>query len=225
MRRLVLGVGVLFGSACFAETVYVIDHLAVGVHEDKSLNGAIVKILPTGTPLDVLSRESDFVRIRTEDGLEGWVDANYVMPEKPAQLALLELEARYAEAAEALAAAQQEAITLNERLDLFEAQKREPPVAEQDSDTLREMQRLAEENQRLAGDLAQAQAAAAASEARQSTAPPMPAVSGTPGDADPPIGLSGTHWVMILALMVLAFGFGGYLVDLGVRRRHGGFRV
>ena len=40
---------VIMPLAIMAETVYVIDKLLVGVHEDKTLESPIIKVLPTGS--------------------------------------------------------------------------------------------------------------------------------------------------------------------------------
>lgn len=80
-----------------AETAYVIDRLLVGVYKDRAQTGTALEILPTGASLEVLARKKDLVRVRTAAGIEGWLDGNYLMPEKPAQLLLLELEAAHEE--------------------------------------------------------------------------------------------------------------------------------
>ena len=75
-----------------AEIAYVIDRLLVGIHQEQDLNSTITKVVPTGTPLEVLERDGDFARVRAGDGVTGWVDASYIMNEKPAQVVVLELE-------------------------------------------------------------------------------------------------------------------------------------
>ena len=210
-----------------SQTVYVIDHLAVGIHEDKALNSAIIRVLPTGTQLEVLERDENFVRIRTDDGVEGWVDSTYLMEDKPAQLALLELEATHVEALNELEVAKAEIESLTVALNSMEsAEQIQESTEEATSEALREMQRLAEENQSLKHQLEEAKAMVA-------NAATIQEVIITPVEAEPPrevrmnawLGMSKWHWIMVVALMVLAFGIGGYLVDWGIRRRHGGFRV
>lgn len=209
-----------------AETIYIIDHLAVGVHESKVLNSAIIKVLPSGTALEVVEREEEFVKVRTEEGLEGWVDKNYVMVDKPAVLALLELEAKHVDAVNALEVARAEIESLSLTVGALEsAGERQETTEDATSDALREMQRLAEENQALKAELESAKAIAVTSETIQEVVMTPAMVSGHGISIATPIGLTKWHWIMVLALMVLAFGFGGYMVDWGSRRRHGGFRV
>jgi len=79
--------------AGFAETAYVTDRLLAAVYRDKAQDSTVLEVLPTGAALTVLSRDGDFARVRTASGIVGWVDVNYLMSEKPAQLVLMELEA------------------------------------------------------------------------------------------------------------------------------------
>ena len=75
-----------------AETAFVIDRLLVGVHEEKNLDSAIVKVLPTGTELEVLERDGELAYVAEPGGAKGWVDAAYLTDEQPAQLRIPELE-------------------------------------------------------------------------------------------------------------------------------------
>ena len=226
MSKGLLCVTLFAALPALAETVYVIDHLAVGVHEEKVLNSAIVKVLPTGTALEVLERDEELVKVRTEEGVEGWVDKTYVMQDKPSQLALLELEAKHFDALNELEVARAEIESLTITVNSLEsAGKLQDTTEEATSDALREMQRLAEENQTLKQDLEAAKSLAATAQTIQEVivTPASEETYGVP--LDDRLGLSRWHWVMVLALMVLAFGSGGYLVDWSVRRRHGGFRI
>jgi SH3 domain protein len=66
-----------------AETVYITDSLLVGLHEEKSIDSAILKVLPTGTPLEVINRENDFVNVRDLRGVTGWISNNYLVSNNP----------------------------------------------------------------------------------------------------------------------------------------------
>ena len=225
--KVVLSCAAAFASmAAQAQTVYVIDYLAVGVHENNNLNSTIVQVLPTGATLEVLEYEDELVKVRTNEGLEGWIDKNYVMEDKPSQLALLELEAQHVDSINALEVARAEIEALTLTVDALQSvDLRQETTEEATSDALREMQRLAEENQSLKQELESAKAIAATAQTIQEvvvtpTGEPYFELSSRPRP-----GLSLWHWIMVFALMVLAFGFGGYVVDWSVRRRHGGFRV
>lgn len=86
-----------------AETVYITDSLLVGLHEEKSIDSPILKVLPTGTTLEVIKRDNDFVHVRDPKGVSGWISNNYLttnnpdknegMDERTAQSKIRELEA------------------------------------------------------------------------------------------------------------------------------------
>nr|VFK41849.1 MAG: SH3 domain protein [Candidatus Kentron sp. SD]VFK47757.1 MAG: SH3 domain protein [Candidatus Kentron sp. SD]VFK78206.1 MAG: SH3 domain protein [Candidatus Kentron sp. SD] len=78
-----------------AETAYIVDRLLAGVHEDKAQDSSVLEVLPTGAAVTIISREEDFTEARTASGTLGWIDNNYLMAEKPAQLLLMELEAEH----------------------------------------------------------------------------------------------------------------------------------
>ena len=84
VRWLILILAGLPVFAAATETAYVIDKLLVGVHRERDLNSGIVKVLPTGTALEVLERSEQLARVKDAEGVEGWVDAAYLMKEPPA---------------------------------------------------------------------------------------------------------------------------------------------
>ncbi len=79
-------------SLVAAENAFVIDKLLVGVHEGKDLDSAIIKVLPTGTQLEILKREGELAYVADPEQTKGWVDAAYLTAERPAALRALELE-------------------------------------------------------------------------------------------------------------------------------------
>ncbi len=215
-----------------AETAYIIDKLLVGIHKEKELNSAIVKVVPTGTPLEVLKREGDFARVRTTEGLNGWVDSSYIMLKKPAQLMVLDLEARLSEAQQVLKAAKKKIKTLDTRLaktkngkaSLAELEKLQARIAELEEtapvtknnrpaeERLREMARLAEENQQLRSQLTSKDV--------------MP--SGSTNDAPVMrflLQLGQWTWGLLALCLALALAAGAALTDYRARQRHGGYRL
>jgi uncharacterized protein YgiM (DUF1202 family) len=46
-------------------------------------NDNVLGHIRTGTAVDVLEEKRYYLRIKTEDGLEGWVQAQYIISEKP----------------------------------------------------------------------------------------------------------------------------------------------
>jgi uncharacterized protein YgiM (DUF1202 family) len=99
----------------------------VGIHRDRTPDSPIIQVVPTGAPIEVVERNGDFVQVRTADGVTGWVDASYVMDEKPAHLVLAELESVNAARAAEIEAARATIEALRAEL---AAAKSPPPAAE-----------------------------------------------------------------------------------------------
>lgn len=78
-----------------AETVYVQDSLRIGVRTEPGNNATPIGVVVTGMRLDVLERNNDYVKIRTEKGLEGWIKESYVAKDVPAVIQLEELQKEY----------------------------------------------------------------------------------------------------------------------------------
>lgn len=84
------------GSA-LAETVYVIDTLRLGVRASPDPAESSIAVVATGDVLTVLGREGDYIHIRSEKGVEGWVSQAYVSAEKPARLQLEQMQKELAQ--------------------------------------------------------------------------------------------------------------------------------
>ncbi len=118
------------------------------------------------------------------------------------------------------------------------------------SDTLRELQRMAQENQRLKQAVAeleamQAMAAEQLEKAQAQAQPPpepepvpSPLVAAMPESRLAPVDVRSLRehysailewatwqWILLGGGLLLSFAVGAYMVDWSVRRRHGGFRV
>lgn len=66
-----------------ADTRYVSDELIVTMRSGMGTEYKILKYLKTGTPMEVLEEEGDYLRVRTGDGEEGWVLKQYITTETP----------------------------------------------------------------------------------------------------------------------------------------------
>ncbi|MEJ2142084.1 MAG: TIGR04211 family SH3 domain-containing protein [Gammaproteobacteria bacterium] len=75
-----------------AETVYVSDQLRVGVRPEPDNAYAPVGVVKTGMKLEVLDRQQGFRKIKTEDGLTGWIKDIYVVEKPPAIITLQEMQ-------------------------------------------------------------------------------------------------------------------------------------
>jgi hypothetical protein len=118
--RTLLVVAALAASSAWAqETAYVTDILRLGIHRARDTSDRPFRNLVSGTELNVLERVTNYARVRTPDGAEGWVRSAYIVSEKPAQARLAELTAELEAVRAQLAAAEAarvEAQTSTERL-------------------------------------------------------------------------------------------------------------
>ncbi|MFO7593245.1 MAG: TIGR04211 family SH3 domain-containing protein [Pseudomonadota bacterium] len=85
---LLWGALMAFAGQAMAETLYVHDQLRLGVRANPDPAESSIAVVRTGDALTVLGREGDFIRIRTGEGIEGWVSQGYVSAEPPARLQL-----------------------------------------------------------------------------------------------------------------------------------------
>jgi SH3 domain protein len=102
LERLTLAVALCTGAAttlttpAAAETAYVTDSLRLGLHHTDDTSDKPFENLVSGTPLEIIDRNTNYAHVRTPDGQEGWVKAAYLVEIKPAQLRVAELEAELA---------------------------------------------------------------------------------------------------------------------------------
>lgn len=196
LKRHLLAVALCgFVGSALAETVYVTDILRLGIHQAADTSDRPFETLVSGEPLEMLERTTNFARVRTAEGREGWVKSAYLVEEKPAQARVQELEtelsalrAEAGQARAARAAAEQEAHRLGARA------AADTSSAEAIKDTLA---RLQSENERYEARL----------ESYRGSLPLAWVLAA------------------LLVAGGAGFAAGLWWLDALIRRRHGGFRV
>lgn len=243
-------VGALAGSvlspAVMAEDAFVIDKLLVGIHENEDLQSTIVKVLPTGSKLEVLARKNKIAQVKDADGIVGWVDAAYLMPEAPAATQLEQLKRDKQALAERLKKIESgkakpgedsgrvDELT-NENTELksqLSAQKLKASELESEVAGLRKaaestpdgldgemLAELRKDNAELTASLEEAEDEIESLEERLSDAGSS-VEGGGGGGGWSTLGLS-----LVALLLAGSFAGGIALMDYRNRRRHGGFRV
>ncbi len=234
-----------------AKPVFVSDSLYIGLHQDNTLSSTIIELIPSGTELELLAREGNLYQVRTLTGITGWVDSSFITEQAPGRTPdgapdqTADLETRLQASTERIAELQEQLTQAEQRArDAAEqaAQTADPLTPEQTpipSTTLREMQKLAEQNQRMKQQVVDLEAmqamaverAQAAELARQSAV--EKSTMAMPGNTQAPANdgfmrsFALKYWQQLLlgSVLLLAFAVGGWLVDLSVRRRHGGHRL
>lgn len=113
-----------------AETVYVSDNLRVGVRPEPDSGYAPVGVVLTGMKLEVLDRQQGYLKIKTDDGLIGWIKDIYVIEKAPAILKLQRLQSKHAklsaqvkEMQETLSALESANNVLNEQVDQLKQER------------------------------------------------------------------------------------------------------
>ncbi len=160
---LVLILALCLAPVASAETRYVTDRFEITLRTGPGTDRKIVKMLPSGTPLEVLEEDeaSGYARVRTRDGKEGWVLRRYLQEEPVARERLARLgerlqalEAEVAELRQARRQLSEENRRLSEALKAAEAARDE---ALRDLERIREASRnviaLQDENESLKGQL------------------------------------------------------------------------
>ena len=248
LRTLILTTLALsWGLPAFAaDTAYVIDKLLVGLHQHRDLNSAIVKVLPTGTKLEVVERDGELALVKDPTGSRGWVDSAYLMEEAPAGVKVSQLNKEVADLRQKLSAAKGTAAGSGvsseqrdklakentelkrklsaEKLKIQELQtnvgKLQSKVAAHSTtpaDTI--IEDLESTNLELSRDLERAIQRSHKFESE------LDKVQGLPRRPIVVESFSSAVLGSIGFALLLAFGGGLYFMDYLNRRRHGGFRV
>lgn len=148
MRKLVLLVLLLATTQAFAQSVrYVSDMLEVPLRSGTSLGHRIVRMLPSGTAVEVIrtDQEAGYSLVKTPNGTQGWILTRYLMDNPSAR-------ERLAEAQQALEPLTAENANLKAQINTLTAEKTELEAS---------YQQLSEENRRLSQELTQIRRTAA----------------------------------------------------------------
>jgi SH3 domain protein len=86
LRALVLAVAI--AAPALASADYVRDEIRINMRTGPGIQYRILESLSSGDQVAHLGSEGDWSRIRTPEGVEGWVPAGYLSSDPPASLAL-----------------------------------------------------------------------------------------------------------------------------------------
>jgi len=81
MKKILLILMITSASFAEAQTMrYVTDQLEITMRSGKSTQHQVIRVLPSGTPLELLEvdTESGYSRVRSPQGIEGWVISRYL---------------------------------------------------------------------------------------------------------------------------------------------------
>jgi hypothetical protein len=193
---------------------YVSDKLVLNVYAESDQSGGRVATIQTGDSVEELERSGNMVRVRLEDGREGWVGANYLTSDAPAAVRLRELQREQKGSAPAPT----------------------PTPAEPDKKSLEEIARLKKENATLQGQVNQLQSRVTELGSMAEGAPtdvpseePETIVEEEPAAQPVTVTTSGIAW-WIWSIAVVLTGALGYVsgyqtLARRLRRKFGGLRI
>lgn len=232
VKYALFGIFCLLSAIAHAETVYVIDELKIGLHEDRTIDSPIIKLVPSGTPLSVIERDTDLIHVQEAGGSKGWIHSKYVVVEKPGKSRITELEKSNEALKQEIAQLKTKTTPSNgseaqkeleqqlnsERLKAgdLEAQLAALKTNVADIDNsgklLADIETLKQENRHLISQL-------------ESSGIEVEANSASLSESYTTIG--GMKQIIVTLLIVFAIGIAGgiFILDFYNRRRHGGFRV
>lgn len=81
MKKLLFIIIICTASLAEAQTTrYVTDQLEITMRSGKSTQHQVIRVLPSGTPVELLEvdQESGYSRVRSPQGIEGWVISRYL---------------------------------------------------------------------------------------------------------------------------------------------------
>ena len=75
-----------------AEVAYVTDKIKIGLHQEASNESPIIKLVPSGTKLNIIERENDLIYAEEPEGVRGWINSQNILNSKPGRTKVIELE-------------------------------------------------------------------------------------------------------------------------------------
>jgi SH3 domain protein len=231
---LLFGMLWLFTANTHAETVYVIDQLKIGLHEDRTVDSPIIKLVPSGTSLSVIERDNELIHVQEAEGVRGWINNKYVATEKPGNSRITELEKNNnalqqelerlkkistASPVDGTGAQKELEQQLNsERLKVGELQAQltdlKTNIADIDDSgkLLADIEMLKQENRQLITQL-------------ESSGIEVETDAETLNGASFTINNWKQMLITFLIIFIIGMASGAFILDFQNRRRHGGFRV
>lgn len=224
-----------------AETLYITNQLRVGLHEEKNLSSPIVKILPSGTALEIIKKEATRSFVRDSRGANGWIDNSYLTDADPNEGQLRGTQKRISDLENQLDEARRQVTSLqnntpgNSELQVLrqsqtdlqrqlKSEKLKAGQLEAEVSRLRKRVGQNNDNESLYKQIDQL-------EADKKNLEVELAISQGSLDGNPVSRFTnnGPGWrnlaIYLVITMIIGIGLGIYFMDFLNRRRHGGFRV
>lgn len=221
-----------------SEQYYVTTHLQTGLHTKAAMDSPVVKLVTGGEAIEVLQAGKEFSQVQLKDGTKGWLYSQFIIPEKPAEARVTELENQLADLQEQLGEEHRQPVTnisnneteLQSQLEEYQATiaslKEELKAWEQldFQDRQAQQEHALQINSQLKQRLSQIAALATG----QDESSIKIKVDDEVLEEEPP--LLSKSWFKKEYLLIIVIGGAGFflgilVMDLINRRRHGGYRI
>lgn len=224
-------------SRVWADTLYIDDKVLVGMHQENSVDSPILKVIPSGTALDVIKQDKPLSQVKGPDGTTGWIDNKYLVKTAPGRAQLQEAEDKISQLEAQVSALKSNTAPENPSTDKNLAKDNEDLKQLLKSERLRvgELQaQTAELKNKLAHENNNDESAKKLETLASENAGLKKQIDNLQKTAGNPskkinIDLGAFNWkkmlISISISLILGFAAGIYVLDLIIRRRHGGFRV
>jgi len=191
-----------------ALSAHITDKLLAGMYETPNSQQSPIKLLPSGTPIELIGEKNGFINVQLVDGKTGWVEKRFLSDDKPAKVRLLALQSKYRQ--------------LQTKLDLAEERLLESNKAKEPQVLLAPAV-LAESSKNQQQDIVSA----------ESTAEALPEVLADISlPEEVPIDDTDLSYMTVflsllslILFLVLGVVIGVWLQDRRQLKRHGGFRI
>lgn len=211
--------------AATAGAAHITDRLVVGVYAEAGGDGKPLRLISSGTPVEVLSTAGGFSQVRLADETQGWVESRYVTEEKPAKAVLLETQAKLRQMGIELAKLREEQ-GVDAAEAVVEAGTDDDPAAQLRDRVSQLEQQLADATRQQVDGERLAMLESRSRDALQQLAAAHGLVL-TADNEDAPPGLLERYRDWLIGALALLLGFLGGIafIDRRIRRRYGGFRL
>ena len=114
---------------------HITDKLLAGMYAAPNKTEQPIQLLPSGTPVELIGEQKDFVKVQLVDGKTGWVEKRFLSEEKPAKVRLLALQSKYRQLQGKLDEAEKRMTALDQPVELPKVNREEqqPNVELQDA--------------------------------------------------------------------------------------------
>jgi len=218
-------IALITSTVIYAEDVYVTDEVKIGLHKEASNESPIIKLVPSGTKLNIIERENDLIHVEEPEGVRGWVNSQNILNNKPGKTKIIELEKEKKELEkkiEVLENAPQKSISDQELEQKLNAERLKVGELQVELTNIKSKAGDIKSNEKLLTDIEHLKSAN-----KQLINQLASSGIGSENSGDKLSSNNNSSLSFFSFLIIFIFGvIGGVLIiDYINRRRHGGFRV